>query len=612
MLLRSGSRTEVGGEDGPLWRWMSFLKDCLTPNDVCLYAGEKGKKRLTSIEHHDGPVKKSYFHGEAGHERKIREDLRDGSLVYYLGKQGRERKMSMVADDGETCLYVGAPGQERLYKVTNAERSAQFYYEGRKTEERLVRKETIGFDDKGWGGGGVSHYLGAKDKEYCVRIDRVDGVVEHMVGEKPGHERVARRVTVCGKEWHYDGDRDEERVVKIVFPDNGQVQLFEGPRAKERLVETVRPNGARQFFEGERGHERKVRTTFKDSNEELHFRGPRGRENLLWARSHSMVEEFAWKPGSHYFSKDVRRRTARNAHQLLTQVHFDNGNVVYYEGDIGKERLTMISYLGNRIAEYEGPVGEERHTRTWFSVAETPTYRNRIRMLRIPLSGEAPAAAAEEVEARDCLIYSGPRGRERIIRVERQNGDVWRYEGERRREALVSITYWDGSAAYYRGPPRVEALFKRTFTNGVMMFYQGDMDVERLVQKVSADGVLEQYYGARGQEVKSSATLRDGNVAYYAGPRGEERKVMELSMTGWVAHFEGDKDQERGVGGYQSSVRFAPEAPVAARASVAGVKRKLLDALDCLEQLNSNDQCNEYVFNEMAKQLKAVHKACDE
>lgn len=597
-----------------MWRWMSYLKDCLTPNDVCLYAGEKGKRRLTSIEYHDGPVKKSYYNGEAGHERKIREDLKDGSLVYYLGKHGHERKVSMIAYDSVVHLYVGEPGQERLYKVTNAGEGAQFYYEGRKTEERLVRRETIGFDHKGWVGGGVSHYLGDKDKEYCVRIDRVDGVVEHMIGEKPGHERVARRVTVCGQEWHFDGGRDEERVVKVVWPDNGQVQLFEGPRGKERLVETVRPSGARQFFEGERGHERKVRVTFKRSNEERHFRGPRGREKLLWARSHSMVEEFAWKPGSNYWSNDVRRRTARNAHQLLTQVHFDNGNVVYYEGEVGKERLTMISYLGNRIAEYEGPVGEERHTRTWFSVAETPAHRTRLSLLRIPLSDEAPdAAAAEEVEARDCLIYSGPRGRERIIRVERQNGDVWRYEGTRRHEALVSIAYWDGSVAYYRGPPRAEALFKRTFTSGVMMFYQGNMDAERLVQKVTVDGVVEQYYGPRGQEIKSSATLRDGNVAYYAGPRGEEHKVMEISPVGWVAHFEGDKDQERGVGGYQSTVRFATaEAQAAASAPGAGVKRKLLDALDFLEQLNSNNQCNEYVFNEMAKQLKTVHKACDE
>ena len=176
----------------------------------------------------------------------------------------------------------------------------------------------------------------------------------------------------------------------------------------------------------------------------------------------------------------------------------------------------------------------------------------------------------------------------------------------------MSITYWDGSAAYYRGPPRAEALFKRTFTSGAMMFYQGNMDAERLVQKVTVDGVVEQYYGPRGQEIKSSATLRDGNVAYYAGPRGEEHKVMEISPVGWVAHYDGERGQERGVGGYQSNVRLTTDAPAAARAPGAGVKRKLLDALDCLEQLNSNDQCNEYVFNEMAKQLKAVHKACDE
>ena len=526
----------------------------------------------------------------------------------------------MDTHDRETHLYVGAPGQERLYKVTNAEKGDQFYYEGRMAEERLVRKETIGCErtspNSRFGDGGVWHYLGARGKEYCVRIDRTDGVVEHMVGQTPGHERVARRVAVCGKEWHYDGDRDEERVVKIVFPDNGQVQLFEGPRAKERLVETHRPNGARQFFEGERGHERKVRTTFKDSNEERQFRGPRGREKLLWARSHSMVEEFAWKPGSNYWSKDVRRRAARNTHGQLTQVHFDNGNVVYYEGETGKERLTTIFYFfgGSRVAEYEGPVGQERHVKTWFSVAETPVYRTRLNLLRMQLSDDALVPnAAGEVETQDCLIYSGPCGRERIIRVERQNGDVWRYEGERRREALVSITYWDGSAAYYRGPPRVEALFKRTFTSGVMMFYQGDMDVECLVQKVTANGVLEQYYGVRGQEIKSSATLRDGNVAYYAGPRGEERKVMELSQGGWVAHFEGDKDQERSIGAYQSSVRFTTgPPPTVARAPGAGVKRKLLEALDCLEQLNGNNDCNEYVFNEMAKQLKAVHKACDE
>ena len=407
MLLRSGSRKEVRGGFSFL-RWMSYLKDCMTPGDEIEYEGEKGNERLVSIKCRDGPVKRAYFSGEAGRECKVQEDLRDGSVVYYLGKQGHERKVRMETADAVTHHLVGAPGQERLYKVVNAEEGEQLYFEGRKTEERLVRKETLGFDRNGWAGGGVQHYLGAKDKEYCVRIDRVDGVVEHMVGEKPGHERVARRVTVCGKEWHYDGGRDEERVVKVVWPDNGQVQLFEGPRGKERLVETVRPSGARQFFEGERGHEHKVRTTFKNNNEEHHFRGPRGQEKLLWARSHGMVEEFAWKPGSNYWSKDVRRRAARNAHGLLTQVHFDNGNVVYYEGEVGKERLTMISYLGNRIAEFEGPVGEERHTRTWFSVAETPAYQNRLSLLRIPLPDQAPAAQQARRRSRRATAWSTP------------------------------------------------------------------------------------------------------------------------------------------------------------------------------------------------------------
>ena len=607
MLLRSGLRREFG-EDGRLRRWMRFLKGCLTPAQVFEYEGEKGSERLVRIEYHSGYVRRVEYEGEPGHERKVRSLATDDTTIHYFGKKGHERKVRMVAH-GTTSYYVGAPGKERLYKTRNALGDVS-YYEGAKGEERLVRVETIGYGALEEDRGGVRHYLGARDKEYCVRIDRVDGIVEHMVGETRGTERVARRVTVAGTEWHYDGARHEERVVKIVWPDNGEVQLFEGPRGHERKVKTVRPSGAEQFFTGPPGHERKMRVTYKGSDGEQRFCGPRGKEKLFYSKTYCYVrkrwlEEYTLRPGSGIWSSDVRRvavsEPGRNGVEMRTDVHFRNGDVVMYLGEGDKQTKIAVYHGDGRSSDYRGAQGEERKVKTFFTSPDA--LRERIHTC-----GDVEVVGNG---GRNVVFYKGAAGEEHIVNAELGDGRVYSYRGERGHEAIVKCVHPSGIVEAFDGPPKREYKTKRQFPSGLTEWYEGEPGEERLARTTepmdnAPRDLTTFYYGARGQERIAWKAWPNGKMEYFSGVRNVERKVVEVTPDGMAWHFEGERGHEREV----ANVRGAG-AQVSARFVSVGVKRKLGEALECLEELNATGKCNEHVFNEMGKQLRNVYTACN-
>ena len=607
MLLRSGFKCDWTG-DGRLQRRVQFLPGCLTPAQVFVYEGPKGEERLVRVEHHSGYVRRVEYEGESGHERKVREILADDTTVHYFGKKDHERKVRMVAQEC-TFYYVGESGRERLYKNRDATGDVS-YYEGAKGEERLVRMETIGYGALEEDRGGVRHYLGAQGKEYCVRVDRVDGIVEHMVGETRGTERVARRVTVAGTEWHYDGARHEERVVKIVWPDNGEVQLYEGPRGHERKVKTTRPSGAEQFFTGPPGHERKMRVTYKGSAGEQRFCGPRGKEKLFYSKTYCYVrkrwfEEYTLRPGSGIWSSDVRRvlvrEPGRNDQQTRYDVHFRNGDVVMFMGEGDQQVKIAVVHPDGRHSEYLGAQGEERKVKTFFTTPEA--LRERIHtwgnVSIIPNQG------------RNVVFFKGAAGEEHVVNAELADGRRYSYRGERGHEAIVKCVHPNGIVDSFDGSPKREYKIKRQFPSGLTEWYEGEPGEERLARTTepmdnAPRDLTTFYYGARGQERIAWKAWPNGKMEYFSGVRNVERKVVEVTPDGMAWHFEGERGHEREVANVRGS-----GAPVGARFNSVGVKRKLGEALECLEELSATGKCNEHVFNEMGKQLRNVYTACN-
>jgi len=610
MLLRSGFKREFG-ENGRLRRRVQFLKGCLTPAQVFVYEGPKGEEHLVRVEHHDGPVKCVHYIGERGHERKFCEHLRDGSTVRYLGKKGHERKVRMDTLKAQKHHFVGEPGRERLYKICNVTYGCVCYYEGAKGEERKVRTECVGYGNVDQEGDGVWHYLGAPGKEYCVRVDRIDGVVEHMVGEMPGTERVARRVTVSGTEWHYDGGRDEERVVKIVWPDNGEVQLYEGPRGQERKVKTVRPSGAQQFFTGPSGSERKTRVTFKGSAGERRFCGPRGKEQLFYSKTYCCMrkrwfEEYTLWPGSGIWSSDVRRvlvrEPGRNEQQTRYDVHFRDGTVVMYMGEGDKQVKIAILHADGRHCSYLGAQGEEHKVKTYFPTRDALHECIHTWQHDIEVVGNGN---------RNVVFYKGAAGEEHVVKAELGDGRVYSYRGERGHEAIVKCVHPSGIVESFDGPRKHEYKIKRQFPSGLSEWYEGEPGEERLARTTepmnnAPRDLTTFYYGSRGQERIAWKAWPNGKMEYFSGVRNVERKVVEVTPDGMAWHFEGERGHEREV----ANVRGAG-APVGARFTSVGVKRKLGEALECLEELNATGKCNEHVFNEMGKQLRNVYTACN-
>ena len=609
MRLRSGFKCDWTG-DGRLQRRVQFLPGCLTPAQVFVYDGAKGEEHLVSIEYHDGPVRKAHYIGAKGRERKFFEDLRDGSTVRYLGKKGHERKARMCAPDMHR-YYVGEQGRERLYKTCDVTSGDVSYYEGAPGEERMVRMEMIGYGTPEDERSGVRHYLGAQGKEYCVRVDRVDGVVEHMIGETPGTERVACRVTVSGTEWHYDGGRDEERLVKIVWPDNGQVQLFEGPQGRERKVLTIRPSGARQFFTGPPGHERKTRVTYKGSAGEQRFCGPRGKEKLFYSKTYCYVrkrwfEEYTLRPGSGIWSSDVRRVLVREPGRVHQQtrydVHFRDDTVVMYMGEGDEQVKIAVVHPDGRHSEYLGAQGEERKVKTFFATSEA--LRERIHtwgnVSVVPNQG------------RNVVFFKGAAGEEHVVNAELADGRKYSYSGARGHEVIVKCKYPNGIVDSFDGSPKREYRIKRQFPSGLTEWYEGEPGEERLARTTepmdnAPRDLTTFYYGSRGQERIAWKAWPNGKMEYFSGARNTERKVMEVMPDGMAWHFEGERGHEREV----ANVRGA-EVPLQQTArSTAGVKRKLGEALECLEELSTTGKCNEHVFNEMGKQLRNVYTACN-
>ncbi len=230
--------------------------------------------------------------------------------------------------------------------------------------------------------------------------------------------------------------------------------------------------------------------------------------------------------------------------------------------------------------------------------------------------------------------YAGPRGSERLVRMEFNNGQVKHFEGARGMEHKVQTQYPNGTSRTYSGPS----------------------GQERRVEARFADGTVKRYGGARGSEFVNQIKFADGRKVYFEGPAGHERKVQVRFPDGRRELYMGSKGQERLVDTFtEEEIAIflnddAPEEPAAppvppvppslassfsldramhamAQAFAHGLermgvqggprpenssdsesrKRKLSASMQVLEGLSEDGHCNEHAYKQMADQLMKLY-----
>ncbi len=175
--------------------------------------------------------------------------------------------------------------------------------------------------------------------------------------------------------------------------------------------------------------------------------------------------------------------------------------------------------------------------------------------------------------ASDGFYMEGPKGAERIVRVER-NGCTSHCTGPSRQEKCYQIDRRDGGSAFFnidegvrtrRAKPKTGQfwssenrgrLYKSTNREGTRtIYFEGPKDHERLTKLESAEpsGIFVgiHYTGKRDKERVTKVIRRSrqsqGDVTdtlYKKGPKGRERVWKRAIHNKWSIYYEGEKHQE--------------------------------------------------------------------
>ena len=269
------------------------------------FEGNAGFVRKVREQHPCGAT--SFFEGGCGSERKVRDDFPSGDKSFFEGDAGSERKVRDEFCCGLNYYYEGGPRYERLVLSENPD-AVKSFFEGVRGSERKVREQKLC--------GATSFFEGEAGTERKVREEYPSGHKSFFAGVRKrcgrayscpggkksfyeglrGSERLVREEYVDGERWFYEGEHGSERRVRVEYSDgrkyffkserlvreelhSGEKSFFEGDTESERLVRTEYPDGRKSFFEGEADCERKVREEKK--NETSFFDGERGQERLV-------------------------------------------------------------------------------------------------------------------------------------------------------------------------------------------------------------------------------------------------------------------------------------------------------------------------------------------
>jgi len=181
--------------------------------------------------------------------------------------------------------------------------------------------------------------------------------------------------------------------------------------------------------------------------------------------------------------------------ECKVQENHRNGDCVYFLGKQGHERAARLDD-GADVYYFMGDKGAER------------LYKKRAK------------------GSRSCSYYTGPAGRERLVREE--GTYIEHYKGARRREYMVSRQeLGEGAVEYFEGKrPGDERLVKRVFPWGKEIHFHGRAGYESVDRVHWPEERLAQIYAGNKGEERLVQTMRaDGTRQLFVGPRNEERKV---------------------------------------------------------------------------------------
>ena len=164
---------------------------------VATFEGEQGKEALRTatelIEDDDDDESKekkiTFYQGEREHERKVREEWSDGTVMTYEGERGKEalRTLSSIYKKGRKLIFFAGERFNERQTRTEFEDGTVEIFEGERGEEALRQLVT---PPKPPIGKRTETYEGPRKKEALRRVtyttDR--GLVTEIWGGKKRHE----------------------------------------------------------------------------------------------------------------------------------------------------------------------------------------------------------------------------------------------------------------------------------------------------------------------------------------------------------------------------------------------------------------------------------------
>jgi hypothetical protein len=221
------------------------------------------------------------------------------------------------------------------------------YYEGRRNEERLVRKSVPSECE-------VRFFDGPPKAESLVRIEyAANGWFETYEGP-PGEERLVRHNLGNNGEDHYDGPSGNEILIRSI-DEKGQTVHYAGDRGSERVIMRESEH-LTYYYEGEKGKEclrRKV-LIFRNSKLKIHvhkigyFNGDAGNECC-----HKVVDLVAR-------STEIYKGTTPKKSWKVFTVFEEDGRKEFFTGEHKRERKVKTLFTNGLIFKYSGERGSEQ------------------------------------------------------------------------------------------------------------------------------------------------------------------------------------------------------------------------------------------------------------
>lgn len=236
-----------------------------------------------------------------------------------------------------------------------------------------------------------------------------------------------------------------------------------------------------------------------------------------------------------------------NADGVLRQLVAPNGDIMWYCGNKGEERLQSYhSDARDLYCQYMLIRGELHEV-----VREMKCSKWKFHFTDHRPGGWRKVRCVQTENGRQ-VFYEGEPNRERLVMAIGKRGHFLYYEGERKDERLVRMWCPSGGPfknrndhlAFYEGGHKHEYLVRQEWANGDATYYEGERNQERKTHRVFATGTVQTYEGEHNQEHLVKEVKANGLTIWFQGEKSHERKIREQHPSGTIKLFKGSKGNE--------------------------------------------------------------------